>query len=125
MTHPPIFRDLTDAEQGALLLAFHRGQKIEAFLGSEWRDCKAPGFYEIAAYRIAPTPDTVDWSHIGPEWKFIARDIGNQPLLFKQDPRGNKTAWFNDGGVSFVTTPSYRNNGLPWEQSLIRRPEDV
>ena len=126
-THPPLFRDLTDAEAGALLLAQHRGQTIEYFMCGAWRSLNEPGFFGQFAYRIALTPDTVDWSHLDKEWKFITRDADQRKYQFTDEPIARNECWALQPNslCARVTTPSFRNNGLPWEQSLIRRPEDV
>ena len=125
MTHPPLFRDLSDAEQGALLLAMHRGQMIEFFDATgEWWLTPDAAFNDMSAYRIAPTPDTIDWSHVAPEWRFAKRSASDTPFMFREDPRANKPVYFADGDIARVTTPSFRNNGMPWDQSLIERPEN-
>jgi hypothetical protein len=54
---PTIFKDMSDAEQGALLLAKYRGQRIQAYDDGygKWLDCSSPVFLQALAYRIAPT----------------------------------------------------------------------
>jgi hypothetical protein len=63
--HPKTFGEMTDAEQGALLLAHHRGQRIEAFYGGRWWcGVKDPFFKNMRAYRIGPPEpkrETVVW----------------------------------------------------------------
>lgn len=125
MIHPPLFQDLSDAEKGALLLAKHRGQKIEMYWPTSREWCVVdPAFNDLCAYRIALTPDTIDWSHLAPEWRFVARDDDNSPLLYQARPERNAVSWAAYEPCARVTTPSYRNNGMPWEQSLIERPEN-
>lgn len=120
MTHTPLFRDLSDAEKGALLLAKHRGQRIQMYdYDLTWGETDT-NFYDLCAYRIAPTPDTIDWSHVGPEWRFAKRDCFNIPWLSQINP-DKFTGSFTRARV---TTPSFRNNGMPWDQSLIERPEN-
>ena len=125
MTHPPLFRDLSDAEQGALLLAKHRGQKIESWGRWIWYELPEPRFHDGNAYRIAPTPDTIDWSHLAPEWRFVTRDKSEIAWAYKSRPDLKNNHWCArcEYGAR-VITPSYRKNGMPWDQSLIERPEN-
>lgn len=131
MIHPPLFYDLSDAEQGALLLAKHRGLTIEfwdevgkwvkADDANKWVKADDAKWHNITAYRIAPTPDTIDWSHLAPEWRFAKRDANQMPFLYTAHP----DLWSKlTGARARVTTPSFRNKGMPWDQSLIERPEN-
>ena len=63
---PKLWRDMTDAEKGALLLAHHEGNVIEWLVpnidhtGSEisksWAECQSVGYHPHFAYRIKPEP---------------------------------------------------------------------
>ena len=126
VTHPPLVRDLSDADQGALLLAHHRGKMIEFYSTRlQWCLASNPSWFEKKAYRIAATPDTIDWSHLAPEWRFVARDKNGLAWAYINKPDLKSAAWCAKGEYgSRVTTPSFRNNGMPWDQSLIERPEN-
>ncbi len=54
---PKLWRDMTDAEKGALLLAFHNDKKcLEIWRNGKWVDC---GYFMCdnnIAYRIRPEP---------------------------------------------------------------------
>jgi hypothetical protein len=53
---PKLWRDMTDAEKGALLLAHHEGKGIEMlFCSGEWVTV-TPQWATNAAYRIRPEP---------------------------------------------------------------------
>lgn len=55
---PKLWRDMTDAEKGALLLAHHEGKEIQFWdeLYCEvWSDCE-PSWEEYSAYRVKPEP---------------------------------------------------------------------
>lgn len=58
---PVLFKDMTDAEKGALLLAEHMGQRIEAFgpVMRTWAYCD-PKFNPDVAYRVAPTEPKIE-----------------------------------------------------------------
>jgi hypothetical protein len=53
-----IWGDLTDEEQGALLLAYHRGKTIQTGVaGSDsWYDCCNPNWSCDTIYRVKPEP---------------------------------------------------------------------
>ena len=53
---PKLWRDMTDEEKGALLLAYHEGKKIEySFLCEEnWTYIPSPSFSPFHAYRVKP-----------------------------------------------------------------------
>lgn len=72
---PKLWRDMTDAEKGALLLAHHEGKVIECMVhgGMTWHksDCS---WYGNHAYRIRPEPK-VETVAIEP-WE-IATDVAS------------------------------------------------
>lgn len=54
---PKKWKDLTDAEKGALLLAHHKGKPIEVNeLDGTWRVTKAPAWQRTCCYRVKPSP---------------------------------------------------------------------
>lgn len=59
---PKLWRDMTDAEKGALLLAEHEGKMIEVWANGAWYS-GIPHWSDEAAYRVKPEPvrKTVDY----------------------------------------------------------------
>lgn len=54
---PTLWRDMTDAEKGALLLAKHEGKGIDFWWCGKWDDTYGSAlFLDTCAYRIKPTP---------------------------------------------------------------------
>lgn len=57
---PKLWRDMSDAEKGALLLADHRGDLIEAYVNDHdwkgWVKRSFPSFADGNAYRVKPEP---------------------------------------------------------------------
>lgn len=51
---PKLWRDMTDAEKGALLLAKHEGKVIEFFDGDKWAKPINVVWYDWNAYRVKP-----------------------------------------------------------------------
>jgi hypothetical protein len=54
---PTLWRDMTDAEKGALLLAKFEGKDIEQFQYIRWVMVTPPVWSDNWAYRIKPTPN--------------------------------------------------------------------
>src|SRR5690606_16554842 len=42
--------------------------------GYDWSELKGPAWTHLWDYRIAKTPDTINWDHVAPEFKYMARD---------------------------------------------------
>lgn len=54
---PKLWRDMTDAEKGALLLAYHNDEKcLEVWLGGEWVYCGKSTWDNDTSYRVRPEP---------------------------------------------------------------------
>ena len=132
MTHKP-FKDLTDAEKGALLLAHHRGEWIEH---KAWRDPSlediwyrdmTPQWRAGLIYRIAPepkTPDTIDWSHVSDDIVAMTRDEGDRYSKFYcAIPIAGKSYWMGEEvGSSGRFFTSYHRGTCDWKDSLVIRP---
>lgn len=57
---PKLWRDMADAEKGALLLAHHEGKVIEYFIDDcGWMKCHDPDWNNNSAHRIRPEPNLV------------------------------------------------------------------
>ena len=52
---PKLWRDMTDAEKGALLLAHHEGRVIEVWASDRWV-ADPVAFHDKFAYRVRPEP---------------------------------------------------------------------
>ena len=89
---PKLWRDMTDAEKGALLLAHHEGKVIECWGGSNWIGKSHGGWGNCNAYRIRPEPkvETVKLAvYVASEHDY--RDIGTINLIDgKHDPASIK-----------------------------------
>lgn len=122
------FGELSDAEKGALLLAQHEGKKIlKLHWGSlAWWTVERP-LLDEGIYRIAPEPlipDSIDWSHVAPEWKFMARNGEGNTYLFCRQPMMSThgDGWILHGFTTVKAFASYRRGTVDWRDSLVRRP---
>lgn len=59
----PKWKDMTDSEKGAMLLAHHNGEKIEYFCASydEWHSATSPQWQDDRAYRVKPAPVVLEY----------------------------------------------------------------
>lgn len=78
-------------------------------------------------FKVATTPDTIDWSHVAPEWKYMARDRDGNVYMYNNEPRISVNAWsWHNGEVTpAMTFASYRRGTCDWKDSLVRRPDNA
>lgn len=113
-------------EKIEVMQAAERGERIECKSGNEWREVPTPRWnWSETIYRVAaPTPDSIDWSHVDPQWKFMARDKKEDLYLFRNEPEIIPWYDIHDGGVLITDLfTSYRRGTVAWNKSLVRRPE--
>ena len=126
--HPKLFRDLSDAEKGALLLAHHEGRRIVCYGNvTTWVKSPGEGWHDDVAYRIAPEPlipDSIDWSHVADDVVAMARNNDcNTSRLFKSIPTCILTNWWcGDVCADSKYFASYRRGTVSWKGSLVIRP---
>jgi hypothetical protein len=129
MTHPKPFRELSRAEKGELLLAHREGKRIEfmATPGLWFRIPKGCGLLDWHIYRIATEPlipDSINWDHVAPEWKFVTRDHDGRARLHYAKPHLNPGAcrWASSSFIGAEYFASYKRGTVDWKDSLVIRP---
>ena len=118
------------AEMIAVMQAYVDGKAIEFRWGKHefgWGPCGKPLWsWGDGEYRIATIPDSINWDHVAPEWKWMARDASGEVYFFKNEPRALPLSmvW------SAIEDPSeargfssYARGTVDWKDSLVRRPE--
>jgi len=80
-------------------------------------------------YRVPGRPDEIDWSAVHPDYNYMARDENGEVWLHLEKPSKHSDCWVSGGGLWIIQNisvdcvfSSYKNNGLPWDQSLVMRP---
>lgn len=126
------FCELTDEQKGALLLATHEGGEVECYYVSfdGWQEIQdEPTWAYLTKYRIKPdpTPMSLDWSAIKPEYKWAAVDFVGNAWVFRHEPLLSFREWktSNGRGVCISHLSSYKRGNVDWQHSLIERPDDV
>jgi hypothetical protein len=115
-----------------VLLAKMQGVPVEYKRGTDW--CRAvPDSVSLnTEYRIAPKPTYLPisremWQMISKEWKWASMDenkgvnfFTHEPVIYKPDG-----IWGFNVGNYCQSILAINTNGINWEQSLTKRPEDV
>jgi hypothetical protein len=126
------------------MLAYADGAEIEQLssLVPEWQTNTFPVFnWHHVEFRVKRTPDYINWDHVSPEYKWMARSELGAAYFFKEKPvsgnepvnrenyftGGPKTGnWFwgyNQIGTKADTHASYKRGTVDWKNSLVSREE--
>ena len=71
----------------------------------------------------AITKPSIDWSHVSPEYNYLAQDENGDGYLCGKNPRRMNTAWTMESPYIRATTfTSYEPGGCDWKDSLVERP---
>ena len=125
-------KDLDDETAGALFNAWLKGAEIQKRYSSAsddlW-DVVCPEWTKMGVYRVKPEPPRpikVCWEALNKDIKFIARDQNEEVYGFYCKPSPNGGYWtekhyFKISEKLFNIDPG----NMPWDESLIERPEGV
>lgn len=72
-----------------VMQAYVNGEEIEVMVSESlgWGSVKEVHHWCCnVCYRIAKTPDTIDWSHVAPEFCFMKRNDNDSPFLYVCHP---------------------------------------
>lgn len=118
-----------------VIAAHMRGEKIEFMWNISpglWYPAPKPEWdFSKYEYRIAPpepkVPDTIDWSHVSPEFKFMARNESGKAWIYNNAPRPVDGAWRVWRSIDFFLQAenfaSYKRGTVEWHESLVERPQ--
>ena len=132
--NPIKLKDLPIDEQKSLLWSHHKKIPMEYWnTGREtWVPPMLHSLSPNVAYRLSPKKPSINWSHVGDKWNYMARDSFGGVYLYINRPvfkTGTAGYWYNsddddDGNclfVSPVTYASYESGVVDWKDSLIQR----
>ena len=127
------FGELKREEKVALFEAWVYGKTIQLFVEAfGWQDVDPkPSWRDEVHYRIKPeekVPDCIDWSHVHPDYKWLARNDSGRTCLFTRKPALMKIIWEPRLGCKYVRAEgfaSYKRGTVDWTDSLVQRPEGV
>lgn len=106
-----------------VMQAYVDGEEIEYSNGFDWSELKGTAWIHLWDYRIAKKPDTIDWSHVAPEFKWMVRDPDGEVYLYKKHPVLYLDCWSSDSITSDAEShASYHRGTCDWKESLVIRP---
>lgn len=117
-----------------VLEAFVAGKTIQEkiFVGTskeQWAD-HIPDFgftSHPTRYRIKPAaPDSINWDHVAPEYKWMSRDENGQAFLYTEKPEIGFSTWNARDGKPIIYASglsSFKAGDKPWNESLVERPQ--
>lgn len=109
-----------------VMQAYVDGKQVEHSLtGDTWHILRTPYWdWQGLSYRIAETPDSINWDHVSPEFKYMARDENGDVVLFTNKPTLSERIWRCDKGSYCCATShaSYTRGTFDWKNSLVTRP---
>jgi len=119
------FGELTRDEKIALFTAWVDDKTIEYHCKTKWLSNDRPAWHEASLYRIAVTPNTINWDHVAPEFVAMATDwIGT--YLYRGVPTFSEggEAWRLHGSDAADALPfaSFRRGTVAPADSLVLRP---
>lgn len=113
----------TTREMIEVMEAYERGEKVEMRYESGWDSQPYPVWnWAIYDYRIAATPDTINWDHVAPEYKWMARDKDGRAYLYIEKPTADHNNWLSTLCCQASVFSSYKHGTVSWERSLVERP---
>lgn len=117
----------TVREMIEVMEAYERGEEVEMRYESGWDSQPYPAWnWETYDYRIAPSmPDTINWDHVAPEYKWMARDRDGRAYLYDKRPTTEEGYWYAASAVECIQASvftSYKRGTVSWDNSLVERP---
>jgi hypothetical protein len=126
------FKDLPWTEQVELLeTMLNHTTRVEVWNGSEWTPTNGWALSFNGKYRIKPTPITLDWSVLHEDIRWVARDRdgsvwayrGTEPPVASESHRRHNLKLGYMVRISGLLA-NLDKGTVPWEESLIERPQD-
>jgi hypothetical protein len=117
------FGELDRETKVALLSAWVDGAQIQ-FKGF---NIASPQWHPHYVYRVVVTKPSIDWSHVAPQFKWMATSKSGLTWLFEADPYLGQAMWCTNTGrcINADTFASFRAGTCDWKDSLVQRPEEM
>lgn len=132
----------TVREMIEVMEAFEKGEPIECKLfphvdKDSWVLLLDEPSWDWSAvdYRVAATPDSIDWSHVSSEYKYMARDKSGDVFLYSKRPELGEFIWEPHKSIACCLQTdywaddsqvnpfsSYKKGTIRWDESLVERP---
>lgn len=111
-----------------IIQAFADGKRVEKFdpFIQQWIEISDPVFIGDQLYRIAAPKPSIDWSHVAPEYRWLAVDEDGVPFLYQRKPYKGAKSWMIISGklINALCFTSYHcPPDVDWRESLVKRPD--
>jgi hypothetical protein len=116
------FGELDRETKIALFTAWVDGAQIE--LDPRGTICD-PMWARTCVYRVAPTKPSIDWSHVAPQFKWMATDQDETTWVHEDKPFCGDCGWDTGNYENVAAFSSFRAGTCDWKDSLVQRPEGV
>ena len=78
--------------------------------------------YPVEIVKAAVKP-SIDWSHVSPEYNYLAQDENGDGYLCGKNPQRTNMIWSMEAPyISATTFTSYEPGTCDWKDSLVKRP---
>ena len=106
-----------------VLNAWLNGADIEYKKTDCWDTTNNPRWRSDIEYRIKETPDTIDWSHVHPDYNWMARGPNGATFFSEIQPALEAVNWVVhiNGSTSAKGVASYKRGTCDWKDSLVER----
>lgn len=117
------FGELDRETKIALFTAWVDGAQIEYDWGAF--PTLSTGFQAHYTYRVASTKPSIDWSHVAPQFKWMATDCDGDTWLYDDQPEILGKIWVYNGShcIEVDAFASFTPGTCDWKDSLVQRPE--
>ena len=98
----------------------HISYTMEGKFHSQGNITLFPHPVEVVKAIIKPS---IDWSHVSPEYNYLAQDSNGKGYLCGKNPSRHSLAWVMESPYIRATTfTSYVPGTCDWKDSLVKRP---
>ena len=79
--------------------------------------------YPVEVVKAATKP-SIDWSHVSPEYNYLAQDENGEGYLCGKNPHRMNVTWsMETPNIRATTFTSYTPGTCDWKDSLVKRPD--
>ena len=114
----------------AVAHAWVDGAEVEykTYTDVNWHTTATPDWHENSEYRIKLTKPSINWSHVHPQYTYMAMDITGRTWLYHKQPSCGGGEWEHPCNPSFPTVKaetfaSFKIGTCDWGDSLVARPQ--
>lgn len=115
----------------AYVFLLHQMRKVQVFRAEDPETAiyhpnwLATSPYQVRAVEKPKTKPSIDWAHVAPQYKWLARDEDGSAWCFTAGPAQLDSGWYKMGLARADFLSSYVAGDCDWKDSLVERPAGV